>query len=207
MSSIKELVKKHFNLIDASTHSFGELKTADGQLTLSYEGEELSEGLDVFVVTADGNVPAPDGDHALESGVTISVAEGKITAITESPIVAEETVVETEMAEDVSMPETAVAEEVIAAVSEEVAAVVEEAISEEVVAAVTEAVSAAVSGMMNKMEERMVALEGKFSTFASAPATEKTIAGSSSTTKFNSDKLPSRNQVMIDNYIALKNKK
>ena len=39
MSSIKELVKKHFNLIDASMHSFGELKTADGQLTLSYEGE------------------------------------------------------------------------------------------------------------------------------------------------------------------------
>ena len=53
----------------------------------------------------------------------------------------------------------------------------------------------------------MVALEGKFSTFAASPATEKTIAGSSSTTKFNSDKLPSRNQVMIDNYIALKNKK
>lgn len=86
MSSMKELVKKHFNLIDApSKHSFGEIMTADGQLTLTYEGEELAQGLAVFVVTADGNVPAPDGEHALEGGITIVTADGKIEAIKETP--------------------------------------------------------------------------------------------------------------------------
>jgi hypothetical protein len=96
---LRELVKKHFNLVDAPavteevkveeqlseevvettteetveetlseevTTTFGEIKTADGELTLAYEGEELSEGLAIFVVTEDGNIPAPDGTHALE---------------------------------------------------------------------------------------------------------------------------------------------
>ena len=207
MSSIKELVKKHFNLVEAQ--SFGEVKTADGEITLTYEGESLSEGLEVFVVTADGNVPAPDGDHALESGVTITVAGGKITAITETPAAEGEVVVEA-AEEGEMMPETpaeAVAEVVAEEVVSEVADVVEEAISEEVVAAVTEAVSAAVGEMMKKMEERMAALEGKFSTFASAPAAEKTNANKVSTTKFNSDMAPARNQALVEKFIALKNKK
>ena len=211
MSSIKELVKKHFNLVEATAQSFGEVKTADGQLTLTYEGDSLAEGLDLFVVTADGNVPAPDGDHALEGGVTVSVAGGKITAIMETPAEApaEEVAVEAAMAEDmpVETPAEEVASEVVDAVSEEVATVVEEAISEEVIAAVTEAVSGAVGEMMKKMEERMAALEGKFSTFASAPAAEKTIANKVSTTKFNSDLAPSRNQALVEKFIALKNNK
>ena len=207
MSSIKELVKKHFNLVEATAQSFGEVKTADGEITLTYEGDSLSEGLDLFVVTADGNVPAPDGDHALESGVTVSVSGGKITAITETAVeeVAVEAAEEGEMMPE--SPAEAVAEEVVDAVSEEVATVVEEAISEEVVAAITEAVAESVGEMMKKMEEKMAALEGKFSAFASAPAAEKTIASKSSTTKFNSDMAPARNQALVEKFIALKNKK
>ena len=211
MSSIKELVKKHFNLVEA--RSFAEVKTADGEITLTYEGETLAEGLDVFVVTADGNVPAPDGEHALESGVSIKVEGGKITAIMETPAEAPvEGEVAVEAAEEEGMmpaesPAEAVAEVVAEEVVSEVADVVEEAISEEVVAAVTEAVSAAVGEMMKKMEERMAALEGKFSTFASAPAAEKTIANKVSTTKFNSDMAPARNQALVEKFIALKNKK
>lgn len=213
MSSIKDLVKKHFNLVDAPA-SFGEVKTADGELTLTYEGEELAQGLAVFVVTADGNVPAPDGEHALEGGVTIVTMDGKIEAIkeTEAPAPAEEEVV-VEAAEEVpgempaESPAEAVAEVVAEEVASEVADVVEEAISEEVVAAVAEAVTEAVGEMMKKMEERMAALEGKFSTFASAPAAEKTNARNTSTTKFNSDLAPSRNQALVEKFIALKNKK
>ena len=215
MSSMKELVKKHFNLVDApAKESFGEIMTADGQLTLTYEGEELAQGLAVFVVTEDGNVPAPDGEHALEGGITIVTADGKIEAIKETPaeeapaegeeVAAEEQEEEMEVAES---PAEAVAEVVSEEVAEEVADVVEEAISEEIVIAVAEAVSEAVGEMMKKYEERMAALEGKFSSFASAPATEKTNARKTSTTKFNSDVAPSKNQALVEKFIALKTRK
>jgi len=209
MSSIKDLVKKHFNLVDAPAElSFGEIKTADGELTLAYEGDELAQGLAIFVVTADGQVPAPDGEHALEGGVTIVTADGKIEAIKESAPaeVAEEEAVETALAEhedaDEMSPAEAVAEEVIDEVADEVADVVEEAISEEVVAAVAEAVSESVGEMMKKYEERMASLEAKFEGFASAPAAEKTIAGK--TSKFKTEQAPSRNQALVERMIALK---
>jgi hypothetical protein len=216
MSSMKELVKKHFNLVDApAKESFGEIMTADGQLTLTYEGEELAQGLAVFVVTEDGNVPAPDGEHALEGGITIVTADGKIEAIKETPAEEEapaEEVAAEEHEEDAEMevaesPAEAVAEVVADEVAEEVADVVEEAISEEVVIAVAEAVSEAVGEMMKKYEERMRALEGKFESFASAPAAEKTNARKSSTTKFNSDLATPKNQALVEKFIALKNKK
>jgi len=216
MSSMKELVKKHFNLVDApAKESFGEIMTADGQLTLTYEGDELAQGLAVFVVTEDGNVPAPDGEHALEGGITIVTADGKIEAIKETPaeeapaegeeVTAEEH--EDEEMEVAESPAEAVAEVVSDEVAEEVAEVVEEAISEEIVIAVAEAVSEAVGEMMKKYEERMAALEGKFSSFASAPATEKTNARKSSTTKFNSDVAPAKNQALVEKFIALKTRK
>ena len=205
MSSIKDLVKKHFNLVDApaTEQSFGEVKTADGELTLAYEGDELAQGLAIFVVTADGQVPAPDGEHALEGGITIVTADGKIEAIKESEPaeVAEEEAVETALEEEMS-PAEAVAEEVVDEVADEVADVVEAAISEEVVAAVAEAVSESVGEMMKKYEERMASLEAKFEGFASAPAAEKTIAGK--TSKFKSEVAPSRNQALVDRMIALK---
>jgi len=132
-TALRELVKKHFNLVDApevteeevkveeqlseevvenqteevveetlseeevTESTFGEIKTADGELTLAYEGEELSEGLEIFVITEDGNIPAPDGTHALEGGITISTEGGVITAIS-----AEEVEVEAENEEEMS---------------------------------------------------------------------------------------------------------
>lgn len=202
MNTIKELVKKHFNLVEATKQSFGEIKTADGELTLAYEGDELAQGLAVFVVTADGQVPAPDGEHALEGGVTIVTMDGKIEAIKETPL-AEEALVGQEMQEEMT-PAAAVAEEVIDEVSEEVADVVEEAISEEVIAAVTEAVAGAVGEMMKKMEERMAALEGKFSTFSSAPAAKKTIPTQIASRE---DFSNSVNSELVEKFIAAKKRK
>lgn len=202
MNTIKELVKKHFNLVEATKQSFGEIKTADGELTLAYEGDELAQGLAVFVVTADGQVPAPDGEHALEGGVTIVTMDGKIEAIKETPL-AEEALVGQEMQEEMT-PAAAVAEEVVDEVSEEVADVVEEAISEEVIAAVTEAVAGAVGEMMKKMEERMAALEGKFSTFSSAPAAKKTIPTQIASRE---DFGKSVNSELVEKFIAAKKRK
>ena len=56
-------------------------KLADGT-EVRANVDELAEGVDVFVVDAEGNeIPAPDGDHTFEDGSTITVVAGKITAI------------------------------------------------------------------------------------------------------------------------------
>ena len=194
-NTIKELVKKHFNLVEATEQSFGEIKTADGELTLSYEGDELAQGLAIFVVTPEGNIPAPDGEHALEGDITIVTADGKIEAIKETEAPAEEEVEgeevaaaehgdeEEEMEEEVSEeemeePVEAIADAVTEEVAEEVSDAVEAAIDEEVVAAVAEAVKEVVEEMTKEMEERMKSLEEKYASFSSAPASEKTIAKS-----------------------------
>ena len=188
-NTIKELVKKHFNLVEATEQSFGEIKTADGELTLSYEGDELAQGLAIFVVTPEGNIPAPDGEHMLEGDITIVTADGKIEAIkeTEAPAeeLEEEEIVSEEMAEhgdeeEVKMeePVEAIADAVTEEVAEEVSDAVEAAIDEEVVSAVAEAVKEVVEEMTKEMEERMKSLEEKYASFSSAPASEKTIASS-----------------------------
>ena len=190
MNTIRDLVKKHFNLQEKQ--SFMTIKTADGALTLEYDGEALAEGLAIFVVTEDGNVAAPDGEHMLEGGVTIRTTDGKIEAI-----------METTMAEQTPMLEEkmeATPEEVV----EEVADTVQEVISEEVISAVTEAVAEVVEEMMKRHEEKMIALESKFNSFSAAPAAEKTIVGHPSTrTEFSK----SLNQDLVDKFIAIKNQK
>jgi len=188
-NTIKELVKKHFNLVEATEQSFGEIKTADGELTLSYEGDELAQGLAIFVVTPEGNIPAPDGEHMLEGDITIVTADGKIEAIKETEAPAEEEleeeIVSEEMAEHgdeeeekMEEPVEAIADAVTEEVAEEVSDAVEAAIDEEVVAAVAEAVKEVVEEMTKEMEERMKSLEEKYASFSSAPASEKTIASS-----------------------------
>lgn len=192
-NTIKELVKKHFNLVEATEQSFGEIKTADGELTLSYEGDELAQGLAIFVVTADGNVAAPDGEHMLEGGITIVTKDGLIEAIKETEETLEEEVISEDLAEHedeeesleehdeeekMEEPVEAIAEAVTEEVAEEVSDAVEAAIDEEVVAAVAEAVKEVVEEMTKDMEERMKSLEDKYASFSSAPASEKTIASS-----------------------------
>ena len=190
MNTIRDLVKKHFNLQEKQ--SFMTIKTADGALTLEYDGEALAEGLAIFVVTEDGNVAAPDGEHMLEGGVTIRTTDGKIEAIMETTMAEQTPMLEEEM--------EATPEEVV----EEVADTVKEVISEEVISAVTEAVAEVVEEMMKKHEEKMIALESKFNSFSAAPAAEKTIVGHPSTrTEFSK----SLNQDLVDKFIAIKNQK
>jgi len=219
-NTIKELVKKHFNLVEATEQSFGEISTADGELTLSYEGDELAQGLAIFVVTPEGNIPAPDGEHALEGDITIVTADGKIEAIKETEAPAEEEleeeIVSEEMAEhdeEESMeeeeekmeePVEAIADAVTEEVAEEVSDAVEAAIDEEVVSAVAEAVKEVVEEMTKEMEERMKSLEEKYASFSSAPASEKTIAKSFSK-KSKEEKY--KNSSRIEEIIARRTKK
>jgi hypothetical protein len=66
---------------------------------------EMAEGVEVFVMDADGNpTPVTDGEYKLANGTTIVVAEGKIAsiaeAITEEPTI--EVSIEQEVAETYS---------------------------------------------------------------------------------------------------------
>ena len=77
-NDLKDLVKKHFNLVDAveapavegieikeEKETFGEIKTADGSVTLMYDGE-LGVGTVLSIHDAEGNViPAPAGEQSL----------------------------------------------------------------------------------------------------------------------------------------------
>jgi len=194
-NALRELVKKHFNLVDApavveeevkveeqlsedvaveetvseevveetlseetTEEAFGEIKTADGELTLSYEGEELAEGVAIFVVTEDGNIPAPDGTHELAGDVTITTEGGEITSVS-----ATEVEVEAETEEEMS---------------EEVEATEEESFEE-----LNELHEALIKAMAGEFKEQIATLKEEFNTqiesvreeFNSAPAAEKTI--------------------------------
>lgn len=60
----------------------GEYKLADGTIV---KCASLEVGQPVTLVTAEGEVPAPEGNHTLEDGRVLTVdAEGKITAIAEA---------------------------------------------------------------------------------------------------------------------------
>ena len=189
-NALKELVKKHFNLVEASPEvvedvkveeklseevveatteevveetlseetteeTFGEIKTADGELTLKYEGDELAEALAIFVITEDGDIPAPDGTHALEGDITISTEGGVITSIVDAEVEAES---EEEMSEETEL-------------------------SEEEKSDISELHEAIIQMIGGEFKEQFTALKeellGEINTvkeaFNSAPATEKTI--------------------------------
>lgn len=167
-NDLKDLVKKHFNLVDAveapavegieikeEKETFGEIKTADGSVTLMYDGE-LGVGTVLSIHDAEGNViPAPAGEHLLENGERVVLDEnGAIT----------------EFLTPTEAPAESMAEEQF---EEEVA---EEApMTEDLMPALIEAVVEAVQEEMKKYGERMSAVESKLETFSAAPATTKTL--------------------------------
>lgn len=58
----------------------GEVKT--DKAVLVFDGEELVEGMEVYVLDEEGNaVPAEDGDYTTEDGKIIKVVEGKVSEI------------------------------------------------------------------------------------------------------------------------------
>ena len=189
-NALKELVKKHFNLVEASPEvvedvkveeqlseevaeatteevveetlseetteeTFGEIKTADGELTLKYDGDELAEAIAIFVDTEDGDIPAPDGTHDLEGGITISTEGGVITSIVDAEVEAES---EEEMSEETEL-------------------------SEETKSDISELHEAIIQMIGGEFKEQFTALKeelmGEINTvkeaFNAAPATEKTI--------------------------------
>jgi hypothetical protein len=75
---------------------FKEAKLADGVTIVTWDGELL--GADLMVISEEGKIPAPDGDHTLESGEIVTVTDGKVINI--EPAKEEEEEIEIELAED-----------------------------------------------------------------------------------------------------------
>lgn len=59
----------------------GSVKTQDGEITIEYDGEELTVGASAWIMADETKVPVPVGEHPLE--------DGKVLVVTEEGIVAE----------------------------------------------------------------------------------------------------------------------
>jgi hypothetical protein len=66
-----------------SKFKFASVVTVDGQ-TLEYEGELIAGETLVYIVTEEGQSPAPDGEHTLSDGTVLTVEGGIVTVITKA---------------------------------------------------------------------------------------------------------------------------
>jgi len=82
--------------VQVEVKMMAETKTKDG-VVVATPAEEFAEGVEVFILPAEGGepVPAPDGIHILEDETTIEVLDGKIVSIKAKEVE------ETEMSDDV----------------------------------------------------------------------------------------------------------
>lgn len=96
---IAQLFKKEN--IELKNLVFGEIKTADGAFTITFQGEDIVVGEPVFVITDEGELPAPDGEHILEDGRKV-IVEGGLGVVSE--VVAAEGVAEDVVTESPDAP-------------------------------------------------------------------------------------------------------
>ena len=128
--------------------SLGEVAT--DKAVIKFDGEELVEGMEVFVEGEDGEfLPAPDDTYTTEDGKQIQVVDGKVAAI-EDP----KAVVASEPEEEVEAAE----EETPAPADEEETPAEEEPSEEDRLAALEEKINA-ITEAINQMVNAMAALE------------------------------------------------
>ena len=161
-NELKDLVKAHFNLVDAANEAtkevFGELKDINGAFTLRFPGDSLQVGDKVTVVTAEGQeMDAPDGEHELEDG---------------TKIVTKDSTVEEIMSAD---GEKAMAGDTEENIEEEMEVEVEVSEEEAKIEDIVEAIVESVKEEMAKMKEKMAALEEKVAKMEEMPAAEPTM--------------------------------
>jgi hypothetical protein len=171
--------------------SEGFVKLVDGT-EIRVDGDELIEGAAVYVVTENGDIPAPDGIHQLEDGTKVETIEGMIKSVIkseeEAPAEMEEEIVEEEKIKDV-MEDEVVEVEVPAEVPAEVAAPAVEAIVEAIVPILEK---------VKDLEEELKKVKASFESFRNEPAGKPV-----NKTK----KEFSATDVMVERILALRNSK
>ena len=136
--------------IEVVKEVFLDAKLADGTV-VKVEGDSLAEGAKVVVVTADAEIPAPDGVHELEDGTKIETKDGIIAKIEE---VAGD-------AEGVEVPE---------------APAVEVGMDAQMFEMLKDFISK-MGEKMSAMEQSYSALENEFNSFKKEPAAKKVADG------------------------------
>jgi hypothetical protein len=88
MSEAKNLLDKLKSMFQEETIeekvTMQEAKLADGITIIKWDGE-LKEGTLVSVVSEEGEIPAPTGDHELQDGRKITIEEGGVVSSIEMP--------------------------------------------------------------------------------------------------------------------------
>ena len=84
------LSPKDVEVVDEVVVTLGSVKSADGSVTIEYDGEQLQAGSNVFVVGPEGNLPLPVGEYELEGGLILVVAEEGMVAEIKEPAPVEE---------------------------------------------------------------------------------------------------------------------
>lgn len=157
IQEIKSLMVKFGFITEETKESFLDAKLIDGT-AIKIEGDSLMEGAKVMVVTADGEVPAPDGVHEVEGGMKVQTTDGIIVKIEEQAMqeeVMEEESVEVEVPSEVAP----IAEPVVAAIVEAIVPVLEE-------------IKSLAEGM-KQMKEKMESVQSDFEAFKKQPAGKK----------------------------------
>jgi hypothetical protein len=136
--------------IEVVKEVFLDAKLADGTV-VKVEGDSLAEGAKVLVVTADAEIPAPDGVHELEDGTKIETKDGIIAKIEE-------------VAGDAEEVETPEAPAVEVGMDAQMFEMLKEFISK-------------MGEKMSAMEQSYSALENEFNSFKKEPAAKKVADG------------------------------
>lgn len=164
IKQIKDLMVK-YGFVDAKLEDGTEIKV-DG---------DLEVGDEVVVVLEDSEVPAPDGEHVLDSGEVIQTEEGVIVEVEKSEEEKPEEVIDEEvMEEEVVKPE--IPEEIKVIVQEVVDAII---VSLEPILAKINGLSGAVESMKSKFES----IDKDFDAFKKQPGGKKINDGKSDFSK------------------------
>jgi len=82
LDKLKGIVEK----FSGTEQKFKDVKLNDGTTIVSYDGDMPAQGMPLFVVTPEGRIPAPDGEHVTEDGTTIVVIGGLIAEVKEAEV-------------------------------------------------------------------------------------------------------------------------
>jgi len=153
---------------------FVDAKLKDGT-QIKVEGDSVIEGAKVMVVTAEGEIPAPDGVHELEDGSKVETKDAVIVKL------------EPAMEEEKPEVEIEVSAEKMEEVVEDVPSVdIGDPVEVEMLDMLKDFIKK-MSEKMAKMEEKMSKMDSDFNAFKKEPAARKIADGKTEFNKISND--------------------
>lgn len=119
LTEIKDLIKTAFSKKEEV--KLGAIKTADGSVTIEFDGDVLEVGIPAWIMAEDDTkVPVPIGEHPLEDGTILIVTEEGIVGEIKQPQTEEEAPIEegmsTETVSEKANQDTQIAKEIESAI-------------------------------------------------------------------------------------------